>query len=315
MRPVDFFIVGAPKCGTTAMYSYLSSHPGVFFPQVKEPHFFGKDLDFVGRSRMTADEYRALYRHADAGQRSGDASVFYLLSQTAAQELKSYNPNARIIIMLRNPVDVMHSFHSQRLFNGTENIESFEEAVEAADDRRLGRRLPPRIGFRQGLFYRELVNFADQVERYLAAFDREHVHILLYDDFVADSSRCFKDLCAFLGIDSSREPVFRKVNANKVIRFQWLRDALRDTPRAYSAIGRALIPSGAFRKSIRRGISKLNMAEVSRVPVSPEFRATLSTEFAESIGKLEHLIERDLGAWQASGVEPGLAPARSAHRY
>jgi hypothetical protein len=300
MKPVDFFIVGAPKCGTTAMYSYLKSHPQVFFPERKEPHLFGTDLEFHGRPRITDAEYQALYRDAEPDQRWGDASVFYLVSAAAAQEIKEYNPKARIIIMLRNPVDVMHSFHSQRLFNGTEDIESFEEAVNAEFDRGLGRRLPPRIGLRQGLFYRDLVRFGDQVARYLAAFDREQVHILIYEDFVADISSSYKALCGFLEIDTTREPVFEKVNVNKVVRFPWLRDILHTKPKALSWLGRTLVPSEAWRESIRRGIFTLNMASASRTPVDPAFRAQLRAELAPSIERLEELIQLDLSHWRGA---------------
>jgi hypothetical protein len=282
------------------MYSYLKSHPQVFFPQRKEPHFFGKDLEFQGRARMSFQEYEALYSDARPELAWGDASVFYLRSETAAQEIKGYHPQARIIIMLRDPLDVMHSFHSQRRFNGTEDIERFEDAVDAESDRRQGRRLPKRIGLRQGMFYRELVDFADQVQRYLDVFGPEQVHILLYDDFVADLSKTYKEVCSFLGIDASREPVFEKVNANKVVRYPWLRDLVHTKPKLLSVIGRALVPRESWRTAIRNAIFHLNMTNASRVPVSPEFRDRMRTELAPSIERLGHLINRDLRHWRGA---------------
>jgi hypothetical protein len=298
MKIVDFFIVGAPKGGTTAMYTYLKSHPGVFFPERKEPHFFGSDLEFHDHSRISFDEYAGLFSDAKVGQKLGDASVFYLLSKTAAQEVKAYNANAKIVIMLRNPVDVMHSFHSQRLFNGTEDVESFAEAIAAETERRSGKRLPPRIGLRQGLYYRDVVNFGDQVERYFDAFGRDAVHIILYDDFVADLMGCYKRLCAFLEIDTNRQPVFEAVNSNKVIRFPWLRDMMKDNPKALSFAWRILLPTAGLRKAARDTAKRMNMVTKPRTPIAPDVRSQLVSELSPSVAKLEQLLDRDLHHWR-----------------
>jgi hypothetical protein len=298
MRTVDFFIVGAPKCGTTAMYTYLKSHPEVFFPERKEPHFFGSDLEFHNQPRITFDEYVGIFSDARADQILGDASVFYLLSETAAEELKAYNPDAKIVIMLRNPVDVMHSFHSQRLFNGTEDINSFPEAVAAAPERRAGKRMPPRIGLRQGLFYQDLVGFADQVQRYFDTFPRAQVHVILYEDLLNDLPGCYEKTCKFLGIDTANKPGFQAVNSNKVIRYRWLRDILKSKPRILTVAGRLLVPSSSIRKSLRNAAAEMNMVTKPRVPMDPDVRSRLLRELDPSIAKLEQLLGRDLGAWR-----------------
>ncbi len=304
MKKVDFFIVGAPKCGTTAMYSYLKSHPEVFFPERKEPHYFGSDLDFHNQPRISLKDYIGLFVDAKPNQKLGDASVFYLMSTTAAEQIKAYNPSAKIIIMLRNPVDVMHSFHSQRLFNGTENIDSFPEAVAAESDRREGKRMPARIGLRQGLFYHDLVNFADQVKRYFDVFGREAIHVVFYEDLSTDLLGSYQKLCAFLEIDTSFQPVFETVNSNKVIRFGWLRDMLKHKPPALSAVGRILLPTAALRKSFRNAAMQLNMVTQPRAPVAQEIRSQLATELTPSIEKLEQLLGRDLERWRSRPV-PG----------
>ena len=102
MRQLDFLIVGAPKCGTTAIHSYLSRHPQVFLPTHKEPHFFGSDLDFQDQQRPNREEYSALFAGASPDQRIGEGSVFYLASHLAAREIREHSPNARIIVILRN---------------------------------------------------------------------------------------------------------------------------------------------------------------------------------------------------------------------
>ena len=145
MRRPDFFIVGAPKCGTTAMIDYLKQHPEVFVPDRKELDFFGRDLVFKGH-RLTEEEYLGFFSRATAEKRAGEGSVWYLHSKTAALEIKDFSPNARIIIMLRNPLDMMYSFHSQRLYNGNEDIENFSAALDAEAERtqhRVRLRLAP----------------------------------------------------------------------------------------------------------------------------------------------------------------------------
>src|SRR5665647_751711 len=111
-RP-DFFIVGAPKCGTTAMNNYLAQHPDVFMAQ-KEIHYFGSDLKM--RVKVSESEYLNYFQNAEEKKLIGEASVWYLFSEKAAAEIKAFSPQAKIIIMLRDPIDVLHSLHSQHLF-------------------------------------------------------------------------------------------------------------------------------------------------------------------------------------------------------
>lgn len=126
----NFFIVGAPKCGTTAMHIYLRQHPEIFMPEKKESHFFGSDLNsqYFIRDR---EKYLSLFSEAKDVKRIGEASVWYLYSKQAAYEIKEFSPSASIIIMLRNPVDMLYAQHSQFLYNGNENIASFEDALNA----------------------------------------------------------------------------------------------------------------------------------------------------------------------------------------
>src|SRR5882672_1680365 len=114
MRKPDCFIVGAPRCGTTAMYTYLGQHPEIFMSARKEPHFFGTDLSSPALVR-DEQQYLSLFAKAQNEKRAGEASVFYLYSQRAAREIHAFCPSARIIIMLRNPVEMMYSLHSRHL--------------------------------------------------------------------------------------------------------------------------------------------------------------------------------------------------------
>src|SRR3954468_1950993 len=116
MPSPSFFIVGAPKCGTTSLNDYLRQHPRIFIPERKELHYFGSDLTFLKTQRPTREEYLAHFAAAQPQQIAGEASVWYLYSQLAAREIHDFCREAKFIIMLRNPVDMMHSLHSQYLY-------------------------------------------------------------------------------------------------------------------------------------------------------------------------------------------------------
>ncbi len=201
MRVPDLFIVGAPKCGTTALYTYLSQHPEVFMSRVKEPSFFGTDLR--NPARPTSEQYLHLFAGARNEKRVGEASTSYLGSRRAAAEIKKFSPSSRIVIMLRNPVEAMYSLHSQRLYQGTEDITDFETALGAEEERKRGRRLPRRRGVVEGLFYREGAKYSQQVKTYLEAFGRENVHIIIFDDLKHTPAQVYGETLRFL--DASTE--------------------------------------------------------------------------------------------------------------
>jgi hypothetical protein len=126
-RP-NFFIVGAPKCGTTALYEYLRLHPNIFMPQYKEPHSFATDLGAYPLIK-SPDAYAELFRDACGRHlRVGEASVYYLRSSTAIANIHDFDPEAKIIALFRNPVDLVHALHAQLLYVGEEVVPDFEAA-------------------------------------------------------------------------------------------------------------------------------------------------------------------------------------------
>ncbi len=144
-RIPNLFIVGAPKCGTTALWSYLGSHPDIFSAG-KEYHYFGSDLVYRNQSRLDRESYLAYFSQADQERYLLDASVGYLVSERAAVEIASFSPDCRIIAILRDPIDMMHSLHSELLFQGDEDVADFGTASGArggAQARRTHSRLLP----------------------------------------------------------------------------------------------------------------------------------------------------------------------------
>ena len=297
-RRPDFFIVGAPKCGTTALIHYLKQHPQIFVPDRKELDFFGTDLRFSW-PRLTKEEYLAFFSGAGAAKRAGEGSVWYLYSARAAAEIKAFSPTAAIIIMLRNPVDLMYSFHSQRVYNGNEDIENFEAALAAEPDRRQGRRVPKKASDVMGCFYREIATFTPQIERYFRVFGKNRVRVILYDDFSRETLRIYRETCEFLGVNAGFQPNLEVVNARKQIRSPFLRDFLRKphpgTDWIFRAVGLRRTRDGGVKGWIRR----LNSTRDSLRPMDPQLRRRLLDEFRPEVERLSALIGRDLTHWCA----------------
>jgi hypothetical protein len=297
-RP-DFFIVGAPKCGTTAMFDYLAAHPEVFTPRRKEPTHFAPDLDSGTRGddryfTRDRDAYLALFADQDGEKRVGEGSVWYLYSKVAAAEIKEFAPDARIVIMLRDPVEMVYSLHAQRLVSGAEGIESFAAALAAEPERAEGRRIPRNAFVVPGLLYREVVRYTDQVRRYLDAFGRDRVLILIYDDFAADPAAAYRQVCEFLEVDTAFAPSFERINTNTVVRSPLVRSVLRFKPAMPDWSG--LAPLRKRWRALRRRILKANQRAVARPPLDAELRATLTEETRPDVESLGELVGRDLTA-------------------
>jgi hypothetical protein len=292
-RP-DFFIVGAPRCGTTALYVYLRQHPQVFMPEHKEPMYFGADLTQL-HERLSERDYLALFTGATDGQRVGEASTWYLCSESAASEIAHFAPDAQIVIMLRNPVDVMYSLHRELVFYRGEPIDDFEEALAAEEDRRQGRRLGPSRR-PEALFYRRTVRFADQVQRYLETFGPERVKTILFDDFVADTPAEYAKVLRFLRVDDAFRPEFLRVNESKLPRNRGLQALVVRPPGPLARLV-PIIRRFPLAHQVRAAILSLNSRAEKRPAMSIELRRRLTLELAPEVDRLGEMIGRDLSAW------------------
>ncbi len=297
-RYPDYLIVGAPRSGTTFMFDYLGGHPQIYNSPRKEPQYFATDLDsgsYLDSLTFMRDreEYLELFSAARPDQLTGEASTWYLYSKVAAANIKAANPSARIIIMLRHPVEMLYSLHGRRLYGGSEDLASFEEALAAEDDRRAGRRIPARARNVTALFYRDVGRYAPQVERYLDAFAAEQVHIVLFDDFIRDPAGAYRDVVEFLGVDPSFRPEFQVVNAGAARRSWRLQQALL-APRNVR-VARMLIPARR-RPRVGRLWDALNSRSQRRAPLDPLAAARLRAELLPDIERLGVLLDRDLAA-------------------
>ena len=295
MKPPDFFIVGAFKAGTTALYEYLRAHPDIFMSVPKEPMYFGQDLTPRYR-RMTHDEYLALFKDARPDQHAGEASPWYLYSKTAAQEIHDFDHTARAIIMLRNPVDVMYSQHSQLVFNQREDLTDFAQALAAEDDRLAGHRLPADAIRPEALYYRRSVRFVEQIQRYLDVMGRERVHYVVFDDLVADPRAVYRATLEFIGVDPTFEVDLSVYNPNKKPRSGAVQKLIF-APRGPMKRVFGRLRSVPVMHRVRDAMVNANSTQAQRQKMDPELRARLTDEFAPQVAELGALIDRDLSAW------------------
>ena len=289
MKP-KFLIVGAPKCGTTAMWRYLGQHPDIWMCPTKDLHYFGSDLNFTIRNRHTLSDYLAFFADSTATM-AGEASVWYLYSQNAAREIAQFDPNMKIIIMLRDPVAMMYAHYTQMLFNGLgfENQSDFKTALSLEESRSKGENLPPGTPLPEALLYRKIGRYSEQIQRYWDCFSKEQVLILIQEDMKLDTQRVYQETLSFLDVDRNFVADFKRVNTHKVTRFEWVRGLLRMTPQT---VKNALPDS--TRKRLGKTIRKLNSKHEKRKPLDDELKNTLRNEFRPEVEKLSQMLGRSL---------------------
>ncbi|MGC9332455.1 MAG: sulfotransferase domain-containing protein [Bacteroidales bacterium] len=304
MRKPNLFLVGAPKCGTTAMYTYLSQHPEIYMCPVKEPNFFSEDVFcFNSREQRSEADYLSLFQGVKDEKYIGEASSWYLYSQKAALKIKAFSPDGKIIIMLRNPVDMIYSLHSQLVYGGLEHITNFEKALEAESNRRKGLDLPKySIDGLTGkrLLYREIAQYSNQVKRYFDIFDRNNVHIIIYDDFRDNTVKIYKELLLFLDVSDSFIPEFKIYNTNKTRRIKGNSlQRIRNHPLIVEIV-QSIFPY-SLRSKLYRYIaslySKINTVHTERIEINSRLRQSLQKEFSQDVRELSELLNRDLTYW------------------
>lgn len=230
----NLFIVGAPKCGTTAWAEYLGRHPDIFFPPYKDQCFFALDLPNFRLAR-TAEEYAALYAGAGGARIIGDASAMHLFSKAAAAAIRKHNPTAKILIFLRDQEDYLPSLHNQFLREFAEEIEDFETAWRLSGRRPAGA-IPPGCLEPRILDYAAMGRFAEQVERYLTVFPSDQILALQFRDWTADPRRAYLSILDFLGLADDGRTDFPPVNPGSTYRSRRLaRWILRPSPIARRA--------------------------------------------------------------------------------
>jgi hypothetical protein len=291
-RKPNVFLIGAPKCGTTALSEYLRCHPNVFFSSPKEPHFFNDD--FANRYIRHVDDYMRLFSSVDEMEFViAEGSVFYLSSTTAVQNILHFNHDAKFIVMVRNPIDAAYSWHSQAIYSFGENILDFELAWSSQAERRLGKVIPSGCRELKTLLYGPMFEMGAQLERLYGLVPPERVHVIVFDHFVSNTQGEYDRLLGFLGLPGVEGMRFPALNSNKTFRSWPVEVALRVASRAKQAIG-LKVPLG-----IRAQVTRWNTRMERRAPMPESLRGRLKDYFRGDVTLLSELVGEDLSTWLA----------------
>lgn len=297
--PVDIFIVGQPKSGTTALAHFLDQHPEISVSRPKEPHYFATDLiqesdDYHGGKRRhfevrTKKQYRECFSHAEPGSLTCDASTHYLASKEAAKNIYQHNPAAKIIILLREPVSFLHSLHQQYVNNGSEDEPCFETALKKEPLRKKGRALPKNTRCPSHHYYSERVKYAEHIKRFLEYFPQESILILLNEEFAADNLSTYQQVALFLGIDTGFTPEFSHVHGTKAPRYQTIHRILNNAVLKQAI--RTLLGPQKYDKT-KHMVVKLFLKKEPRAALDKSLQQNLKRQFASEVKELERLLHR-----------------------
>jgi hypothetical protein len=291
MRKPNFFLVGGAKCGTTSVAQWLAEHPEIYMSPVKEPDYF-----YPGGMTTTLEAYEELF--SDAGPHHvavGEASVRYLSSVTAIRSADAYaGPEARFVVIVRNPIDMAESLHAQRLYSASEDIADFEKAWRMQSARRQAGFRWPRDWYTPEVnLYGEVCRLGSQCRRLVELVGRERVLILTLDDIKADPGAEWVRLQQFLGVREDGREQFYSVNERKSIRSHFTYRLLIRV----AAMKRQVL--GERSLGVARLVNRFNVSPAGPgSTMSPAFREELRAYFDEEIALLSELTGKDLSNWR-----------------
>ena len=302
MKP-NFFIVGAPRCGTTALSTYLAQHPAICFSRPKEPHYFTQ-LPALDETRLQQDYLDRYFQHYNENHRAvGEGSVSYLYSPQVIEHILRYNPDARFIAMVRNPLDMLRSYHAQLLFTLDEDVEDFATAWALQGLRARGIRLPRTCRDPRLLQYTEVGKLGKYLEQLLSVAGHDRVFTVVYDDLAARTGQTYSEILRFLDVPDDGRQDFPRIKSSKGYRWRWLHLILKRPP-AEVAKHMQAIKSAAKSKNrnsrllrARKRLIELNTVGVHRDPLDPGMQRVMADTFRSDIEKLGQLLGRDLSAW------------------
>ena len=298
----NFLLAGAPKSGTTSLANYLRSHPGIFFSLIKEPFYWASDFPSLRHKAGVDNEatYLALFKDATATQTAiGEGSTLYLYSQTAIRDAIAWQPSMKFVFMLRRPSQIAQAFHMQMRFHEAENIEDFQQAWEIENERRLNpsklakRCLEPKL-----VQYSQVAAIGSQLERAMQLIPRDQMHVILFDDFAANTASSYKGVLEFLNLEDDNRAEFPKDNSAMVAKSAVVTRALRS---------RVVVDTSLWLKRRLRGKlftfaknfkHSLMFRNAPRVAIDPAFDAKLHEFFVPEVELLESLLKRDLSSWK-----------------
>lgn len=305
----NFFIVGAAKAGTTSLYQYLDEHPKVYFSPVKEPNYFSTDIkidafsstyrkntfldveDYFNRDELQplqltfvrkAEHYQRLFENVSTEKAIGEASTSYLYSRVAAENIKQFNPEARIIAILRNPVDRVLSHYQMALRYG-HTQKSFRKAIEADMNSH-------KKGWGISELFIELGMYHEQLQRFYEQFPENQILVILFDDLVKAPKNTLKQCYQFLNLEEKFTLNYNKFNQAEVPRFKSLNQWITN-----SGLKNMLLK--ILPEHHKENLKKHFFSQPAQAIMRPEDKAFLKDIYLREIENTARLINRDLSHW------------------
>jgi hypothetical protein len=300
MREPNFFLIGAPKCGTTALASYLDMHPKVAVVARKEPWFWSHDVVNPGPPHLqvqSRDEYFSLFRDLKPEARVlVDASTSYLFSERAIAEILAFAPDARFAAILRRPRDLVHSLYFEQRMSLAEPCAHFSEAWSAARTRRP-RDASGRWSFRD---YAWIASYARHLERFFELVPASRRVVLVFEDFTVDPGGAYRALLALGGVEDDGRTTFPAANGAKTSNSRvvsWLVHELpRRAPRTFATARRLSTRAGL--QNVRGRLMRRFTTRLDKPELEPTLAREIDAFFEPEVARVERLLGRTLGAWR-----------------
>ena len=284
----NLFIVGAPKCGTTALSRYLQSHSNIFISKPKEPNYFCTDIPRL-REFTRLEEYLEIFKAASPSHKIiGEASTIYLHSNTAIPLILENYPNAKFIAMVRNPLEMIYSWHSQLVYNGYESEINFERAWRIQNQRR------ENPFFQYSAFGR----IGERLKKAIDIIPPKQLNIILFDDFKLHTKNIYREVLSFLDIPNDGREIFDKANENKVIRSQLIANFIRNTPAPLVSINLLIKKTLRIKEfGILERMQHMNDKKLQRTQLPKALKQEMVDTFKDDIELLSTIMQRDLSYW------------------
>lgn len=293
----NFFIVGAAKSGTTSLWMYLKQHPEIHMPstlETKEPSFF---CNLYGYRDFEA--YLRLFSESQKEKAIGEASHAYLTSPESADWIRKVYPEAKIIIILRNPIERSYSLYNWMIREGYEWIYPFEKALIKEKDRLKNTHFKndnPQYYYNYLYFTSGL--YSEQVKRYLNAFPQKQILILLFEDLTADPIAVIQRIYDFLGVDCDFIPKIKIHNKTKIPFSAPIQYFTKQKLLLY--LEKLRVPS-SYRIWRAAFNSNLFLGRFRSTVLNTTTRYNLQERYKDDIQKTARAIDRNLKLWLMDG--------------
>lgn len=300
MPQPNFFIIGAPKCGTTALSHFLSKHPEIHFSYPKEPYYWASDFAGVRRQYGVESMEAYLNLFVSASQQTaaiGEGSTVYLASESAVPAILNFQPDAKFIVMLRNPVEIVVSAHLQEFSHLNESEPDFIKAWQLQEERQRGENIPRSCYEPALLQYRKMAKVGFQFDRLVKAVRPDRIHVIYFEDLKQSMLDVYKSTLSFLNVSYDGRTEFPRVNDSKVPRFRLVSAALNG--RTGTVVSRFVKRrlTGRLERFANRAKKLLTTRPKAREAMPEQFIEQLTAEYYDDIRLLADRTGRDLSAW------------------